>query len=73
MAQAILRLIRDVISGRLRLLVGLLPEPDGLPGEHERDHLRLLGRQQPALDLGFPDDAPHEVERERVAAAPALG
>ncbi len=73
MPQAILRLIRDAISGRLQLTVGLSPDPDGLPSEHERDHKRLLGRLLPTLDLCFPPDGPHEVEREYIAAAPALG
>jgi hypothetical protein len=73
MAEAILRLIRDAVTGRLELLVGLRPDPDGVPSEHERDHKRLLGRLLPSLDLRFPEDGPHAVEREQIAAAPALG
>lgn len=73
MAEAILRLIRDAVTGRLQLLIGMRPDPDGIPAEHERDHKRLLGRLLPTLDLTFPDDAEHDVERERIAAAPALG
>lgn len=73
MPEITLRLIHNPETGRLEVVVGLRSEEDMLPSEHERDHKSILRRLLPSLDLTFPEDALHDVRREKPAQEPVPG
>jgi hypothetical protein len=66
MAEVIIRLGRHPDTGATVVRVGLAPDDDMLPGEHEAAHRRVVERLFPGLGRVT-------VERERPAREPVVG
>jgi hypothetical protein len=66
MAEVTIRLHHDPDTGRTVVRVGLAPDDDLLPAEHEQAHRRLVERLIPGVGRAA-------VERERPAREPTVG
>ncbi|MCI0704758.1 MAG: hypothetical protein L0241_27185 [Planctomycetia bacterium] len=72
MAELIISLRRDALTGRQSIRVGYRADDDAIPHEHEIQHRRLVKRLFPALEIIDSPDAPVWVQRERPAQEPVL-
>ena len=66
MAEITIRLRRDPDTGRTVVRVGLAPDDDLLPADHEQTHRRIVERLVPGFSRAT-------VERERPAREPVVG
>jgi hypothetical protein len=73
MAELIISLSRDELTGRQSIRVGYRADDDAIPHEHEVQHRRLVRQLFPALEIVNDPEASVRVQRERPAQEPVVG
>ena len=73
MAELTITLARVAAGEGLVIRVGLRPDEDALPREHEQRHRELVERLLPSLVSGGDGHPGMEVRRERPAREPVVG